>query len=149
MCRDRAPFFAEGAPAGAPQATPLADRLHSWHNFGEAAERAVARHRRRLRAPVPDRETKAERPAPPEEKATSPRRSDRFAHRVRARHATLHALPEWRACAAGWGKACRALHNLRAWRPARVSAAVPSAAFSIGAADPRRAAQSSRAKKAA
>ncbi|WP_181140570.1 hypothetical protein [Streptomyces sp. Ru62] len=30
-----APFFAEGATAGAPQATQVADRRHLWHNLGE------------------------------------------------------------------------------------------------------------------
>ncbi|MEV7570559.1 hypothetical protein AB0O60_35965 [Streptomyces tanashiensis] len=53
MCRDRAPFFAEGAAARAPQAVQVADRWHLWHNVGEAAERAVAQHRRCLRVLVP------------------------------------------------------------------------------------------------
>ncbi|MFJ1756156.1 transposase [Kitasatospora sp. NPDC088134] len=45
VCWDRAPFFAEGTTAGAPQAVQVADRWHLWHNLSEAAERAVARHR--------------------------------------------------------------------------------------------------------
>ncbi|MEU2304114.1 transposase [Streptomyces misionensis] len=53
VCRDRAPFFAEGASVGVPQAVQVADRWHLWHNLSEAAERAVAQHRRCLRALVP------------------------------------------------------------------------------------------------
>ncbi|WP_187282504.1 transposase [Streptomyces sp. MS191] len=45
VCRDRDPFFAEGATAGAPQAVRVADRWHLWHNLSEAAERSIAQHR--------------------------------------------------------------------------------------------------------
>ncbi|MGW5665350.1 transposase [Streptomyces sp. NPDC003758] len=45
VCRDRAPFFAEGASIGAPTAVQVADRFHLWRNLGEAAERCVSRHR--------------------------------------------------------------------------------------------------------
>jgi transposase len=92
VCRDRAPLFAERAEV--PQATQVADRWHVWHSLGQAAERAVARHRQYLRVLVPDREGRARDPVPPEEKAGPPWRSERFANRARARHATVHALLE-------------------------------------------------------
>ena len=66
VCRDRAPFFAEGARIGAPTAVQVADRFHLWRNLGEAAERCVSRHRTCLRAtiaaPVPEKAPAPERP---------------------------------------------------------------------------------------
>lgn len=54
VCRDRAPFFAEGATAGAPQAVQVADRWHLWHNLSEAAERCVADRRGCLQVLAPE-----------------------------------------------------------------------------------------------
>ncbi|MFI7405340.1 ISL3 family transposase [Streptomyces sp. NPDC049541] len=72
VCRDRAPFFAESASAGAPQAVQFADRWHLWHNLSEAAERTVAQHRRCLRALVPATPEPEPEPAPEEEPSGSP-----------------------------------------------------------------------------
>ncbi|AJC60958.1 transposase [Streptomyces sp. 769] len=96
VCRDRAPFFAEGAATGAPQAVHVADRWHLWRNLGEAAERSVAQHRGCLRVLVaePTPRTSPE-PTSPEEASSSPwPTGHRFADRIRARHATVHALLE-------------------------------------------------------
>lgn len=95
VCRDRAPFFAEGAAAGAPQAVQVADRWHLWHNLSEAAERAVAQHRRCLRVLVPGAPEPEPAPAPVEETSGSPwPTGHRFADRTRTTHATVHALLE-------------------------------------------------------
>ncbi|WP_323185475.1 ISL3 family transposase [Streptomyces sp. NBC_01214] len=95
ICRDRAPFFAEGATVGAPQAVQVADRWHLWHNLSEAAERSVSQHRRCLHVLVPIAPQPDTEPAPAAEPATSPwATSSRYADRTRARHATIHALIE-------------------------------------------------------
>lgn len=56
VCRDHAPFLAEGASTGAPTAVQVAGRFHLWRNLGEAADRCISRHRSCLQAPfaLPD-----------------------------------------------------------------------------------------------
>ncbi|MFF5015101.1 transposase [Streptomyces sp. NPDC001165] len=94
VCRDRAPFFTEGAAAaGAPQAIQVADRWHLWHNQSKAAEPAVAQHRQCLRALVPAPPESEPESTPQEEPPGSPSPTGhRFADRTRARHAAVHAL---------------------------------------------------------
>lgn len=91
VCRDRAPFFAEGASIGAPTAVQVADRFHLWRNLGEAAERCTSRHRPCLRTAFTEPTPQAETPAPPGSGSPWPT-GHRFADRTRAKHATVHAL---------------------------------------------------------
>lgn len=95
VCRDRAPFFAEGAAAGAPQAVQVADRWHLWHNLSEAAERSVAQHRRCLRVLTPEpAQSEPETIPVPDPSGTPWPTGHRFADRTRARHASVHSLLE-------------------------------------------------------
>ncbi len=90
VCRDRAPFYADGATRGAPQALQVADRWHLWHNLGEAADKCVYRHRGCLR-PLPAPPDKPSVDAEPAAASPWPT-GHRFAERTRAKHATIHAL---------------------------------------------------------
>ncbi len=93
VCRDRAPFFAEGATVGAPQAVQVADRWHLWHNLSEAAERCVAGHRGCLRGTTPYPSQQIKEPEEPADPLGSPwPTGHRFAHRTRSNHAAVHAL---------------------------------------------------------
>ncbi|MFJ6793936.1 ISL3 family transposase [Streptomyces sp. NPDC091268] len=96
VCRDRVPFFAEGATASAPQAVQVADRWHLWHNLSEAAERSIAQHRQCLRVLAPEMPaTTQEEPDPAEESFGSPwPTGHRFADRTRTVHAIVHAQVE-------------------------------------------------------
>ncbi|MGW3852473.1 ISL3 family transposase, partial [Streptomyces fagopyri] len=92
VCRDRAPFFAEGASIGAPTAVQVADRFHLWRNLGEAAERCISRHRSCLRATTTEAAPeKTEVQVPADGRSPWPT-GHRFADRTRAKHATVHAM---------------------------------------------------------
>jgi transposase len=95
ICRDRAGCYSDGAARGAPLAVQVADRWHLWHNLGEAAERAVARHHRclpaaRAAAPAQKSSSQAGNHTPPV--LTGGARTGRIAERTRQRHAAIHQL---------------------------------------------------------
>ncbi|MFD7121463.1 hypothetical protein ACFWAA_31140 [Streptomyces sp. NPDC059922] len=85
----------KGRHYGTVLAVQVADRWHLWHNLSEATERAVAQHRRCLRALVPAAPEPEPEPATEEEPPGSPwPTGHRFADLTRARHAAVHALLE-------------------------------------------------------
>ncbi|WP_218137676.1 ISL3 family transposase [Streptomyces sp. 2131.1] len=92
VCRDRAPFFAEGASIGAPTAVQVADRFHLWRNLGEAAERCISRHRSCLRATTAETAPEKVEVQVPVDGGSPWPTGHRFADRTRAKHATVHAL---------------------------------------------------------
>ena len=89
ICRDRAGCYADGAARGAPLAIQVADRWHLWHNLGEAAEKAVARHHHCLSAAItiPASDDRGPGPVP-----DPPPRTGRLPDRTRRRHAQIHQL---------------------------------------------------------
>jgi transposase len=99
ICRDRATAYAEGAKAGAPQATQVADRWHLWHNLAEYVEKTVGRHRACLKPEQPDGEhaeasvpdTRPDEPDTPD-LATPQAAESRLVIRTRERFAAVQEL---------------------------------------------------------
>ncbi|MER5635416.1 ISL3 family transposase [Kitasatospora sp. NPDC002227] len=94
VCRDRAAFFAEGAP----QAQHCADKWHVWHNLGEAVERLVSHHRALLRGLVEPEPPPEPEPAPEPvsvgREPSEPYPPGKFLDRLRDTHAAVRAQVE-------------------------------------------------------
>jgi transposase len=100
ICRDRSSAYAEGARAGAPDATQVADRWHLWHNLAEAVEKTVIVHRHDLVEPQPEPQTYADAgtaelstvDAPAPEPADGTAAENRLVTRTRERYAAVQQL---------------------------------------------------------
>jgi hypothetical protein len=78
----------DGARAGAPDAIQVADRWHLWHNLGQSAEKAVARHRGCLKTRTAEEE-QAGKDARIEVTPEAAAGEGRLARRTRERHAEI------------------------------------------------------------
>jgi transposase len=115
ICRDRSSAYAEGARAGAPHATQVADRWHLWHNLAEAVEKTVIAHRHDLIEPQPEPPTDADPDTTemstvdasvPEPEDDTPA-ENRLLTRTRERYAAVQQLLADGASISG---ICRTLH---------------------------------------
>jgi transposase len=93
ICRDRATAYAEGAKAGAPHATQVADRWHLWHNLAGYVEKTVGRHRACVKPEQPDGEGPAASPPDSRPDLTTPAAAEsRLVIRTRERFAAVQEL---------------------------------------------------------
>jgi transposase len=95
ITRDRAGCYAQGAAAGAPHATQVADRWHLYHNLRDALKRFADRHHREIRAESQQRAPPSisSEPMDPAPEPMSHRERDQAASRTR-RHERYERVME-------------------------------------------------------